>query len=202
MLLRTKLAAVVLALLSPLCYADAAAELKNLLGQSRTLQARFEQSVRSVDGELVQQSSGDIALARPNQFRWHSTAPFDYLIVGNGEVIWRYDADLEQLDIEPFDSQLADTPALIFSASLSELSAAYQIVEITDARDTTRQFLLSPKVDSLFSELRLHFRAGQLAAMSLVDNLQQQTAIRFVDARYNLQLAPSLFEFDPKKHES
>ncbi|MBD2859258.1 outer membrane lipoprotein chaperone LolA [Spongiibacter sp. KMU-158] len=175
---------------------NAAEQLQMLLAKNQTIQASFEQTVSSEEGDVLQQSQGAIALSRPNHFRWESTEPFHYLVIGNGKTLWRYDADLEQLDVEPFDAQLADTPALIFSASPEALTAAYQISKNEKAAAGVDEFILLPNASGLFSELRLQFKNGGLVEMQLVDNLQQHSRILFKKAKYNIKLNESLFRFD------
>ncbi len=42
-------------------------------------------------------SSGSFEFARPNRFRFDYTKPFEQLIVADGQKVWIYDADLNQV---------------------------------------------------------------------------------------------------------
>ncbi|MFT7403848.1 outer membrane lipoprotein chaperone LolA [Zhongshania sp.] len=170
------------------------AQLHLHLSGAQSLKAKFVQQVRDVSGELLQESKGTIALNRPNKLRWESLEPFRYLLISNGETVWRYDADLEQLNTDPFDSQMSQTPAMIIGASIDQLAADYDVRVIKSA--STREFVLIPKQQGTFSEMRLVFNMGKLTGMRLVDTLEQTTQIDFVDAKYNIKFDPKTFEFN------
>jgi outer membrane lipoprotein carrier protein len=169
------------------------AQLHQHLSGAQSLRAKFVQQVRDVSGELLQESKGTIALNRPNKLRWESLEPFRYLLVSNGKTVWRYDADLEQLNTDPFDSQLSQTPAIIIGASIDQLSEDYKVTVIKSA--AAREFVLVPKQQGGFSEMRLLFNMGKLTGMRLVDALEQITQIDFVEPKYNVKFDPKTFEF-------
>jgi outer membrane lipoprotein carrier protein len=170
------------------------AQLHLHLSGAQSLSAKFVQQVRDVSGELLQESKGTIALNRPNKLRWESLEPFRYLLVSNGQTVWRYDADLEQLNTDPFDSQLSQTPAMIIGASIEQLAADYDVKVIKSA--TTREFVLIPTQRGGFSEMRLLFNMGKLTGMRLVDTLEQTTQIDFVEPKYNVKFDPKTFQFN------
>ena len=103
------------------------AQLHLQLSSLKTLQADFEQDVFDEDGTLLQQSRGELMVERPNKLRWESREPFHYLLISDGETLWRYDADLEQLNTEAFSPELAQTPALIIGASIAELESRFEV---------------------------------------------------------------------------
>jgi outer membrane lipoprotein carrier protein len=63
------------------------------------LDGRFEQRVFDADGQLTEETQGRVALATPRQFRWEYEAPFPQLIVADGDHVWVYDPDLEQVQV-------------------------------------------------------------------------------------------------------
>ncbi|QQD19993.1 outer membrane lipoprotein chaperone LolA [Spongiibacter nanhainus] len=176
-------------------HADSAAEqLHTQLADLNSLEAQFQQQVKDSDGELVQESTGTLALQRPNRLRWESQSPYHYLLVSDGKTLWRYDADLEQLNEEPFDSQLAQAPAMILSASREQLDAQFNIE--LQQRGSTRDYILQPQDEQMYRQLVLRFEGGKLTAMELIDNLEQYTHIEFIEPQYNPSLKDALFYFD------
>lgn len=173
---------------------NAAQQLHAQLADLNSLEAQFQQQVKDSDGELVQESTGTLALQRPNRLRWESQSPYHYLLVSDGETLWRYDADLEQLNEEPFDPELAQAPAMILSASREQLDAQFNIDMQQDG--DTRDYILHPQDEQMYRRLVLRFKAGKLIAMELLDNLEQYTHIRFIEPHYNPSLTDSLFHFD------
>ena len=46
-------------------------------------------------------SSGEVALSAPRLFRWEYTQPYPQLIVADGERVWVFDPDLDQVTVRP-----------------------------------------------------------------------------------------------------
>ena len=179
--------------LSLACRADVA-QLHLHLSGTQSLSAQFTQKVRGEDGELLQESHGNIALQRPNKLRWESTEPYHYLLVSNGQTLWRYDADLEQLNEEPVDGELMQAPAMVIGASIEQLDRQFTVR--VEKNGSEREFILTPRQEGPFTTLSLVFDSGKLVGMKMRDSLGQGTEIQFEKAKYNGKLAPSLFEFD------
>ena len=53
-------------------------------------------------------------MAQPARLRWHITAPLEQQIITDGNLLWLFDPDLEQVVIQPFDRDIAATPAILF----------------------------------------------------------------------------------------
>lgn len=171
--------------------ADAAA-LAARLQPVQSLSAHFEQTVRDERGELLQQGSGQMQVRRPDQLRWQTREPFQYLVVTDGETLWRYDADLEQANREPFRGELADAPGLILGGDPDRIQQQYRI-----SRDG-EVFVLEPRTaDALFQSLRLSWEGDELRRMTLVDRLDQTTEIEFSDVQLNPTLPETRFSFEP-----
>lgn len=170
------------------------AQLHLLLSSATSLEAGFDQTVYDADGSVVQKSSGQIALQRPNKIRWQSTAPYNYLMISDGETLWRYDADLDQLNMEPFDPSLAQAPAMILGASIEQLDENFDVA--ISKNGIERSFILTPKqVGGNFSELVLHFKQGKLVGMALTDTLDQRTDIQLVKPNYKPKFPAQYFTY-------
>lgn len=196
-LLRLLILAVGLAVLP--AQADNAAAVKrltDLLGKSQTLSGRFSQLTLDASGTNLQESTGEMALKRPGQFRWHTDPPLEQLLVSDGKQVWLYDPDLEQVTIQTLDQRLTHTPALLLSGDVSRISDNFEVSyqETSGVAD----FILRPKArDSLFDNLRLSFRNGVINDMQLIDSVGQRTNILFSGVRVNPPLEQKLFSFQP-----
>ena len=71
--------------------------LRAFVRDTQTARAEFTQTVTDKNGRMVQQASGEFAIARPGRFRWNVEKPYKQLLVGDGERVWIYDADLNQV---------------------------------------------------------------------------------------------------------
>jgi len=180
----------------PLQAADdvAVQRLTTLLNQAQTISGRFSQLTLDGSGTQLQETSGEMSLKRPGQFRWHTDAPMEQLLISNGETIWFYDPDLEQVTIQKMDQRLTHTPALLLSGDVSKIAESFGIT-LKEGGNVV-DFILKPKAaDSLFESLRLSFRSGVINDMQLIDNVGQRTNILFLGVKMNPPIDAGQFTF-------
>lgn len=169
--------------------------LTTLLNQAQTISGRFSQLTLDGSGTQLQETAGEMALKRPGQFRWHTDAPMEQLLISNGEKIWLYDPDLQQVTIQKMDQRLTHTPALLLSGDVSKIAESFDIT-LKEGGNVV-DFILKPKAaDSLFESLRLSFRGGVINDMQLIDNVGQRTNILFLGVKLNPSIAASQFTFE------
>lgn len=174
--------------------AAAVARLTTLLSQAKTLTARFSQLTLDGSGTQLQETAGELALKRPGLFRWHTDAPAEQVLVSNGEKVWLYDPDLNQVTIQVLDKRLTHTPALLLSGDVSKISENFE-VSFKEGGSVV-DFILKPKAkDSLFDNLRLSFRSGVINDMQLVDSVGQRTNILFLGVKMNQPIEAAQFTF-------
>jgi len=179
-------------------YADdeaAVQKLTQLLNQAQTITARFSQLTLDGGGTQLQETAGELALKRPGLFRWHTDEPQEQLLVSNGEKVWLYDPDLQQVTIQKLDQRLTHTPALLLSGDVSEIRQNFDI-SFKEAGDVV-DFTLKPKAkDTLFDSLRLSFRKGVINDMQLIDSVGQRTNILFLSVKMNPVVDAKQFTFE------
>ena len=169
--------------------------LTQLLNQAQTITARFSQLTLDGSGTQLQETAGQLALKRPGLFRWHTDEPMEQLLVSNGEKVWLYDPDLEQVTIQTLDQRLTHTPALLLSGDVSQIRENFEISYKEGG--SVVDFTLKPKSkDTLFDSLRLSFRSGVLNDMQLIDSIGQRTNILFLNVQLNQALDDGQFSFD------
>lgn len=173
----------------------AAQRLTELLNQAQTLTARFSQLTLDGSGSRLQETSGELALKRPGQFRWHTDAPLEQLLVSNGKQIWLYDPDLEQVTIQTLDQRLSHTPALLLSGDVSQIRQSFEISH-KESGEVVDFFLRPKDKDTLFDSLRLSFRKSVLNDMQLIDSVGQRTNILFLGVKMNQPLNSDQFTFE------
>lgn len=196
-LIRVLFASVLLLALAPV-QADQAASVQRLTGllqKAETLTGRFSQLSLDGTGTQLQETTGEMALKRPGQFRWNTDEPMAQLLVSNGSKVWLYDPDLEQVTIQTLDQRLTHTPALLLSGDVSAISDNFRVSH-REAGEVI-DFTLEPKArDTLFDSLRLSFRNGVINDMQMIDGVGQRTNILFHGVRVNEPLAAGLFSFE------
>ncbi len=175
---------------------DPAQALSNVLQQTSSYRASFVQETTDADGRAMQKSTGRMYAERPGKFRWEADAPFEQIMVSNGDQLMIHDIDLEQAVVRRLNRQLVNTPALLLSGDVSGISHAFSISQGI-GKPGESAFELRPRdPDSLFEAMRVRFRDGALQSMTLQDGLGQQTRITFQQIVLNGEIADDLFSFD------
>jgi len=173
---------------------SAATRLNELLSAANTMSATFSQMTLSSNGSSLQETTGQVTLQRPGMFRWHTDAPLEQVLISNGEKIWLFDPDLEQVTIQKLDQRLTHTPALLLSGDVSTLAENFSIS--WKEGSAVDDFVLSPKAsDSMFETLRLSFRGGVINDMQLNDPIGQRTNILFQGVQLNQPVDAGQFNF-------
>lgn len=179
-------------------YADMPANtLEQLLQNTRTYQADFTQTVLD-NSQMVQQGAGQFLLQRPGKFRWDIQTPNKQLLIANGEKLWIYDPDLEQVTIQKVAKAAGNTPALLLAGDSQSLTRDFAISAVN--KNAEQGFQLTPKSNNEhFKKVQLYFKQAQLQEMILDDQLGHTTKIQFKHVRINQALNAKLFNFTPPK---
>jgi outer membrane lipoprotein carrier protein len=188
-----------LCLLLAAALAEAAAGtdvLTAFFGDLRTFQAAFEQVVTDDRGKVLERASGQVAIKRPNRFRWDYEQPYRQLLLSDGTWLWNYDPDLQQATRHRLDRALTGTPAMLLARpdSLTDLFD----LRALEPNDGLQWIELAPKQEDVrFERVRLGFTGGTLTAMQLVDGFSRITNIRFTRVRRNGTVPDDRFTFTP-----
>ena len=169
------------------------------------LDGHFVQRVFSSHGVLKEESSGRVALSAPRQFRWEYQRPDPQLIVADGDHVWIYDPDLEQVTVKNQNAEEQQS-ALTVLIDPGELDRRY-ILGDAGSDGGLKWISLKPKKsseDSQFKQAKLGFNASgpngvTLGRMTIEDTLGQRTEIAFTDWQRNPTFAKGLFAFTPPK---
>jgi len=170
--------------------------LEKFLSSTRTLQADFNQTLRTHDGEVLQQSEGEFYLNRPGKFRWNYRSPYEQIIVSDGERIWIYDVDLQQVTVQKQDAGLPTTPMALLEDSF-KLHQSFHVSPLDEQQGVYRLKLVSKTKESDFGEIVVGLDEQGLRFMQLHDQFEQVTDIVFSDINTNTKLADDIFEFIP-----
>lgn len=163
----------------------------------RSLDGRFAQQVFDANGTATDRSEGRISLKAPRQFRWEYQQPYPQLIVADGDHLWLYDPDLEQVTVrvQSYEEQSSPLAALI---DPGELDRQFVVSEGGRANGLTWVDLKARKPDdSAVQAAKLGFSADGLATMVFEDQLAQRTEVRFSQWKRNGALPADLFRFTP-----
>lgn len=177
-------------------HASATESLQRFFDDVRSYSASFEQTVVDEKGAATQRSSGRMWLQRPGKFRWDYATPYEQHIVSDGNKVWIYDVELEQVTVRTLSGALGEVPALLL-AGKGQLEETFAVTE-RGTKDGLDWVQLTPKnKESGFDSISLGFGKGRLAAMEMVDGFGQTTRISLREPRENPAIDAAKFSFKP-----
>ncbi len=170
--------------------------LEKFLAKTQTLEAGFQQTLRTHEGEVLQQTEGKFYLNRPGKFRWNYKTPYEQVIVSDGERIWIYDVDLKQVTVQKQSAGLPSSPMALLQDS-AKLHQSFTVSPLDEHDGVYRLKLESKTNESDFTEIVVGVDAKGLRFMQLHDQFEQVTDIVFSEITTNINLAKEVFEFIP-----
>ncbi|TDV25042.1 outer membrane lipoprotein carrier protein [Paraburkholderia caballeronis] len=139
-------------------------------------------------------SSGTFVFARPGKFIWSYEKPYQQLLQADGETLYVYDKDLNQVTRRKLGGALGASPAaILFGSNDLEKNFTLRDAGVKDGIDWLE---LTPKSkDTQFQRVGIGFRDGNLEAMELHDVFGNVTLLTFSDIQKNPPLPASQFRF-------
>jgi outer membrane lipoprotein carrier protein len=183
--------------LNNVCADDLSASqlLGEILRPLQSLSAEFKQTLFDENGNVFETSRGFFSIAQTNRVRWTTLEPMSQQIISNGQVLWIYDPDLEQVIIQSYSSDLKSSPAILFSGHTQQFSENFDITYRRGEKGIDSYFLAPKSASALYRSLRIDFHGHKPVLMEFVDALQQVTRVEFNSVTINPILEDSLFEF-------
>ena len=175
--------------------ADAVETLKDFVRDVKSGRAQFTQTVTSPDGARKKTSGGSFEFVRPNRFRFAYTQPYEQLIVGDGQRVWIFDADLNQASSRQFSQALGNTPAALLAGVA--LDKDFDLTK-QPSKDGLDWVLATPKnKDSSFQSMVVGFRGKDLTTIDILDSFGQRSVLQFTGFVPNPALPNDRFQFKP-----
>jgi len=179
-------------------HATALERFRAFLRSAPAASADFVQKVYDRDHRLVQQSKGSFVFQRPGRFRWTYTAPAPQLIVGDGERVWIYDEDLNQVTVRRIAHALGSTPAALLAGS-TEVEQAFRLSEAGERGGLVWLEAKPNEREAGFDRIQLGFGPTGIEAMEMFDHFGQTTVLQFSNLVRNPKIDPRDFRFTPPK---
>jgi outer membrane lipoprotein carrier protein len=188
--------AVVAVAVSAVARADGLAQLKAFNETTNSGKTAFTQTVLAKGQAQPKESKGTFSFQRPGKFRWAYEKPFEQLIVGDGERLWIYDRDLNQVIVRKLDRALGSTPAALLSGG-GALEANFELID-GGRRDGLDFVEAKPRTaDTGFERVRIGLANNLPRAMELKDTFGNVTTLRFDAFERNTPLDASQFRYVP-----
>jgi outer membrane lipoprotein carrier protein len=197
-----KIAVILLGLLiSNSALADGVSALKAFYRNTNSMRAGFHQEVKDGQGNIVQQVEGTMQLDRPNKFRWDYNKPYEQQIISDGEEVFLFDTELEQVTIRTLNQALGMSPAALLAGGDGvEKNFALKNVQRPEREANIEWVQAMPKVeDGGFERIYIGFKGSELRYMEMIDSFDHTTAIAFNNVERNPSLAVETFLFKVPK---
>ena len=130
-------------------------------------------------------STGQFSFMRPTRFRFDYSKPFPQVIVADGQTLWLYDADLEQVTARKQAQALGSTPAALVATAvdLSSLHKEFSLEAQADV-DGLQWVQATPKnrestIQSVRMGLRTEGAQVSLGKLEIYDAMGQRSVLSF-----------------------
>lgn len=172
-------------------WADDAADLRNQLAKISQFSAHFEQTVLDAQGKILQKSSGEMLVARPDRFRWDTRQPDENLIVSDGKDVWVYDPFVEQVSVLKLGKAIENTPFLLITSSNPQIWQQYQVHQ-----ENGSYMVTSRNKNQRIESLRIVFdEQGRLSRFEVDESQGQRSEFQLSAFNLSPQVTASVFSF-------
>lgn len=165
--------------------ADSAHELQQRLGRVNQFSAHFVQTVTDAEKQVLQRSQGRVWLQRPDRFRLEMSPPEETVVVSDGQTLWFYNPEVQQVTATQLSAALEKTPFLLISSNQPADWQHYQIQQQGDLftltpRQTSgilQRFTLTVTRQGIIQQFSLLEQEGQCSQF-IIKKMQQRSIPR------------------------
>ncbi|WP_228536168.1 outer membrane lipoprotein chaperone LolA [Noviherbaspirillum malthae] len=182
-------------------HAAALEQFKSFVGTTKSAKGEFMQrQVKMADGsaKVSNESTGTFMFARPGRFIWTYQKPYEQLLQADGEKLYIYDKDLNQVTVRALGNALGSSPAAILFGS-NDLEKNFNLKE-AGTKDGLEWLEATPKSkDTTFERIGIGLKDGVPVAMELRDSFGQVSLLSFKKFEKNPPMAADQFRFTVPK---
>lgn len=193
------LAGTALIAMAGVAQSSALEQFKSFVAGTKSARGDFsQQQVRSTPGKVAPVSTGTFVFARPGKFVWTYQKPYEQLLQADGDMLYVFDKDLNQVTTRKLGNALGSSPAAILFGS-NDLEKNFTLSE-AGTRDGLEWLDAKPKnKDTSFEQISIGLKNGVPEAMDLKDAFGQTSKLRFTNFQRNPALAANFFKFEVPK---
>lgn len=174
----------------------------------RKVQDRFDATTdftAAVRQELVMASagktinaSGTVTFKRPGRMRWELKNGVDQVIVADGQTLWFYQPDEQQVLKAPFQAAFRSTTPISFLTGVGRIADDFDVTVDGKAGDRIALSLRPRKGEGELGQLKLSVDATSydIVGAQVTDPVGNITKLEFTDLRRNTGVGDALFRFE------
>lgn len=173
--------------------------LNTFLTQTQAAKGSFHQQTFQKDGKPAEKPQiGNFVFSRPGKFVWTYTEPFEQEMICDGEKIYIWDKDLNQVTVRSAKKSIPQSPASILFGTSSyqrDWNASAPV-----EKDGLMWVTLKPKKsDSSVNSVTFGFKDNQLKKLTFVGAMGETTHLEISELQTDLKPSDKNFEFKPPK---
>lgn len=185
-------------LLAGAAHASALEQFKSFVATTKSAKGEFTQhqvkKLESGGSKTSTSSTGNFVFARPGKFIWTYVKPYEQVLQADGDQLYIYDKDLNQVTVKKLGNALGSSPAAILFGS-NDLEKNFTLSE-AGTKDGVEWLKAVPKAkDTSFEEITIGLRNGLPEAMELKDTFGQLSVLAFKKIERNPALNATSFKF-------
>lgn len=185
-------------LIAGAAHATALDQFKSFVAGTKSARGEFTQTQVTKSPKAGKTSSGTFVFARPGKFIWTYQKPYEQLLQADGETLYLYDKDLNQVTTRKLGGALGNSPAAILFGS-NDLEKNFTLSE-AGTHDGLEWLNATPKSkDTTFEQIGIGLKDGTPQAMELKDSFGRTVLLKFTSFQRNPALGPQTFKFEVPK---
>jgi outer membrane lipoprotein carrier protein len=193
--LQRSVLAAVMGLSAALAHASALEQFKVFVAGTKSASGEFVQRLVKADSAKPSNpASGTFLFARPGKFIWTYAKPYEQVLQADGDKLFIYDKDLNQVIVKKLGNALGTSPAAILFGS-NDLEKNFTLKEGAP-KDGLEWMTATPKSrDTTFDFIAIGLKDGTPQAMELHDSFGQVSLLQFKRFDKNPAISGDPFKF-------
>lgn len=170
--------------------------LTRLLDEIQTIEADVKELAVKSSGGALEESDIKMYFEKPDGFYWQVLRPFEELTVTNGEFLWVFDPDLEQVTVEKWQRDDTEVTQQLLSGDIETLTRDFRVEELSHSSKDDWEFKLTPlDPASLYRQINLSFVAAKLESIHVDYGTGEQFIWTFTAMVLNEPIPAARFTF-------
>ncbi|MES2049204.1 MAG: outer membrane lipoprotein chaperone LolA [Pseudomonadota bacterium] len=178
-------------------YATALEQFKSFVANTKSAKGEFsQQQIKIQEGKakVSKTALGNFMFARPGKFIWTYTKPYEQTLQTDGDQLYIYDKDLNQVTIKALGGALGASPAAILFGG-SELEKNFTLKEVGVKQDLEWLEAIPKTKDSQFEHIGIGMKDGLPVALELRDSFGQISLVTLKGVERNPVFKADQFKF-------
>ena len=152
-------------------------DLFNIINRHQYFSANFEQT--TLQGKKERRIKGEIKAHRSGIFKISYNKPLNEVMFSDGKDFYRFDPELEQLNIQPLEELLKETPVGLFTLNLREIKELFIFSECRKNLNQLSCLLTSRKEESFIEWINIEVKNNVFDSFEYLDTFGQTVSLKF-----------------------